>query len=130
MDLKSGYPFWAVKNGQMYAFPRLDADLSCDVALVGAGITGALLAYQSRLRAISMIEAVARAVGDVDFAKCGSLYYASNRADRPHLTDEFAWRKQHGITYSMLGAELLRAQTERRRHPLTALFSFARLERH
>jgi hypothetical protein len=33
--LKSGYPFWAVKNGLMYAFPRLDADLSCDV-VVGA----------------------------------------------------------------------------------------------
>ncbi len=23
MDLKSGYPFWAVKNGLMYAFPQL-----------------------------------------------------------------------------------------------------------
>lgn len=44
MDLKSGYPYWAVKNGLMYAFPRLDADLNCDVAVVGAGITGALIA--------------------------------------------------------------------------------------
>jgi 3-hydroxyacyl-CoA dehydrogenase len=44
MDLKSGYPYWAVKNGLMYAFPQLDADLSCDVAVVGAGITGALIA--------------------------------------------------------------------------------------
>ncbi len=34
----------AVKNGLMYAFQRLDADLSCDVAVVGAGITGALIA--------------------------------------------------------------------------------------
>lgn len=33
----------------------------------------------------------------------------------------------NGITYSMLGAGLLRAQIERRPHPLTALFSFARL---
>ncbi len=44
MDLKSGYPFWAAKNGLMYAFPQLDADLSCDVAVVGAGLTGALIA--------------------------------------------------------------------------------------
>jgi len=44
VDLKSGYPYWAVKNGLMYAFPQLDADLSCDVAVVGAGITGALIA--------------------------------------------------------------------------------------
>jgi phosphatidylserine/phosphatidylglycerophosphate/cardiolipin synthase-like enzyme len=34
MDLKSGYPYWAVKNGLMYAFKRLDADLSCDVAVL------------------------------------------------------------------------------------------------
>jgi len=33
----------------------------------------------------------------------------------------------NGITYSMLGAGLMRAQIERRPHPLTALFSFARL---
>ena len=44
VDLKSGYPYWAVKNGLMYAFPKLEADLACDVAVVGAGITGALIA--------------------------------------------------------------------------------------
>ncbi|KPP99464.1 FAD-binding oxidoreductase [Marinobacter sp. HL-58] len=44
MDLKSGYPFWAVKNGLMCKFPRLKADISCDVAVVGGGITGALIA--------------------------------------------------------------------------------------
>jgi glycine/D-amino acid oxidase-like deaminating enzyme len=44
MDLKSGYPFWAVKNGLMCAFPQLKADISCDVVVVGGGITGALIA--------------------------------------------------------------------------------------
>lgn len=44
MDLKSGYPFWSVKNGLMYAFPPLKADLRCDVAVIGGGITGALIA--------------------------------------------------------------------------------------
>lgn len=44
MDLKSGYPFWAVKNGLMQAFPKLDGDRRCDVAVVGGGITGALIA--------------------------------------------------------------------------------------
>jgi glycine/D-amino acid oxidase-like deaminating enzyme len=46
MDLKSGYPFWAVKNGLMKAFPRLEGSLSCDVVVVGAGITGALVARE------------------------------------------------------------------------------------
>ncbi|MEP6484949.1 MAG: FAD-dependent oxidoreductase [Rudaea sp.] len=44
MDLKSGYPFWAIKNGLMSAFPRLESDCTCDVLIVGAGITGALIA--------------------------------------------------------------------------------------
>jgi glycine/D-amino acid oxidase-like deaminating enzyme len=161
MDLKSGYPYWAVKNGLMYAFPQLDADLSCEVAVVGAGITGALiadelaghghdivvldqrdvcwgstsastallqyeidthaidlakrydqasalLAYQSCLRAINEIGAVAHAVGDVDFAKCESLYYASNRADHPRLADEFAWRKQYGFPVRWLSRTALK----------------------
>lgn len=161
MDLKSGYPYWAVKNGLMYAFPQLDADLSCDVVVVGAGITGALiadelaghghdvvvvdkrdvcwgstsastallqyeidthatdlarrydqasalLAYQSCLSAISEVGAVAHAVGDVDFAMCKSLYYASNRADHQRLTDEFNWRKQHGFPVHWLNRKALK----------------------
>lgn len=44
MDLKSGYPFWAVKNGLMHRFPRLERDLRCDVVIIGGGITGALIA--------------------------------------------------------------------------------------
>ena len=35
----------------------------------------------------------------------------------------------NGITYSMVGAGLLRALIERRKHPLAALFSFERLRR-
>jgi glycine/D-amino acid oxidase-like deaminating enzyme len=44
MDLKSGYPYWAVKNGLMQAFPPLQEDLRCGVAVIGGGITGALIA--------------------------------------------------------------------------------------
>ncbi|UJB21380.1 MULTISPECIES: NAD(P)/FAD-dependent oxidoreductase [Lysobacter] len=44
MDLKSGYPFWAIRNGLMHAFPRLQQDLRCEVAVIGGGISGALIA--------------------------------------------------------------------------------------
>ena len=44
MDLKSGYPFWTVKNGLPAAFPPLLEDIDCDVAVIGAGISGALIA--------------------------------------------------------------------------------------
>lgn len=46
MDLKSGYPYWAVKNGLMHAFPKLEADARCDVVIIGGGITGALIAHE------------------------------------------------------------------------------------
>ena len=44
MDLKSGYPFWAIRNGLMHAYPPLARALRCDVLVVGGGITGALIA--------------------------------------------------------------------------------------
>ncbi|NUS59999.1 MAG: FAD-binding oxidoreductase, partial [Lysobacter sp.] len=46
LDLKSGYPYWAVKNGLMAVFPRLHEDVKCDVAVIGGGITGALIARE------------------------------------------------------------------------------------
>jgi glycine/D-amino acid oxidase-like deaminating enzyme len=46
MDLKSGYPFWAIKNGLMHAFPQLQKDIACDVAVIGGGISGALIANE------------------------------------------------------------------------------------
>lgn len=46
MDLKSGYPFWAIKNGLMEAFPQMQSPVRCDVAIIGGGITGALIANE------------------------------------------------------------------------------------
>ena len=136
MDLKSGYPYWAVKNGLMQAFPRLEAEAACEVAVVGGGITGALiacelaahgidvvvaeqrdigwgstaastamlqyeidthlgdlakrygeadaaLAYRACAQAIDALDGLARALGDVDFAGCDSLYYASRPSPVP-----------------------------------------------
>ena len=44
MDLKSGYPFWSIKNGLMSVYPALREHLTCDVAIIGGGVTGALVA--------------------------------------------------------------------------------------
>lgn len=45
MDLRSGKPFWAVQDGLLSVYPPLAHDLSCDVVVAGAGITGALIAH-------------------------------------------------------------------------------------
>ncbi len=161
MDLKSGYPWWAVRNGLMHAFPRLQDDLRCDVAVVGGGITGALiadelaahghevavieqrdvgwgstaastallqyeidthmvdlakrygeadatLAYRACAAAVPMLEAVARQLRDVRFARNDSLYYASKRGHRQDLLAEFAMRERHGLEVEWLDRDALR----------------------
>ena len=44
MDLKSGYPFWALRHGLGPAFAPLADDTRCELLVIGAGITGALFA--------------------------------------------------------------------------------------
>jgi len=43
MDLVSSQPFWLLKNGLPVLYPPLEQDAHCDVAVIGAGITGALI---------------------------------------------------------------------------------------
>lgn len=45
MDLRSGHPFWLVQNGLLQTFPSLEENVRCDVLVVGAGITGSLVAF-------------------------------------------------------------------------------------
>ena len=44
MDLQSGRPFWPLRDGLIASYPPLERDASADVAVIGAGITGALVA--------------------------------------------------------------------------------------
>lgn len=44
MDLLSGECFWPIRSGLHSSYPALAEDLDCDVLVIGAGITGAILA--------------------------------------------------------------------------------------
>ncbi|SFN16619.1 NAD(P)/FAD-dependent oxidoreductase [Dokdonella immobilis] len=46
MDLKSGSPYWMLKNAQAAFYPPLERDHRCDVLIIGAGITAALVARE------------------------------------------------------------------------------------
>jgi glycine/D-amino acid oxidase-like deaminating enzyme len=63
MDLKSGYPFWAIKNGLMHAFPQLQEDVRCDVAVIGGGISGALIADELAAHGHDVVVVEERDVG-------------------------------------------------------------------
>jgi glycine/D-amino acid oxidase-like deaminating enzyme len=43
-DLRSARPYWLLRDGMGDAGPGLDSSLECDVAIIGAGISGALVA--------------------------------------------------------------------------------------
>ena len=44
MDLVSPQPFWPLKNGLLSVYPSLKSDVSCDVVVLGGGISGAFAA--------------------------------------------------------------------------------------
>ena len=46
MNLTSDHPYWFMKSGLLNTYPFLDHDIVCDVAVVGAGITGAMVAHR------------------------------------------------------------------------------------
>src|SRR5262245_34042748 len=46
MDLLSSRPFWPIRDGLPATFPPLERNRRCDVAIVGAGITGAMIAQE------------------------------------------------------------------------------------
>lgn len=46
MKLRSKEPYWLLKNGLIQNYPSLQKNVSCDVLVIGGGITGSLMAYQ------------------------------------------------------------------------------------
>lgn len=46
MKLRSNETYWLLKNGLIQSYPSLQKDVRCNVLIIGAGITGALIAYQ------------------------------------------------------------------------------------
>lgn len=63
MDLRSHYPYWLMKNGMIANYPSLQSNISVDVAIVGAGISGALAAYYLTEAGVSIAVLDKRHVG-------------------------------------------------------------------
>ncbi len=45
MDIRTESPFWLMKSGFLEVYPSLQSDLQTDFAVIGGGITGALIAW-------------------------------------------------------------------------------------
>ncbi|HXG89554.1 MAG TPA: FAD-dependent oxidoreductase [Vicinamibacterales bacterium] len=45
MDLRTGESYWIATNGPFATYPALHHDETCDIAVIGGGVTGALTAH-------------------------------------------------------------------------------------
>jgi glycine/D-amino acid oxidase-like deaminating enzyme len=63
MDLRSEFPYWSIRNGLLHAYPSLQQSVRTDVAVIGAGITGALISYRLMEAGLSVVVTDRRHVG-------------------------------------------------------------------
>ena len=45
MDLRSHYPYWLLRHGIVNSYPSLHHDINTEVVIIGAGISGSLVAW-------------------------------------------------------------------------------------
>lgn len=63
MDLRSGHPYWPLADPPQPRYPALTRDITCDVCVVGAGISGAMVAYELARAGLKVVVADRRQPG-------------------------------------------------------------------
>lgn len=63
MELTGGYPFWLIKDGLPFQYPKLLRHATCDTIIIGGGISGALTAYYLTNAGINCILVDGRTIG-------------------------------------------------------------------
>jgi glycine/D-amino acid oxidase-like deaminating enzyme len=114
MDLTSGVPFWLVKGGLPAAYSKLDQDRRCDLAVVGGGLTGALVGHRFAEAGIHTVLLEGREMGYGSTGACTALLqyeldsHLSDLADR--LGKAPAERCYRLCVEALLGIERLAGQ--------------------
>jgi glycine/D-amino acid oxidase-like deaminating enzyme len=55
MDLVSPQPFWSLRNGLLSVYPALKEDVTCDVVVLGGGISGAFVAQRLAKEGLAIV---------------------------------------------------------------------------
>ena len=63
MELVAGYPFWLIKDGLLYSYPKLLENKKCDAIIIGGGISGALTAWHLIQSGVECILVDGRSIG-------------------------------------------------------------------
>lgn len=87
MDLRTDHPFWLVKSGLPVSYPALGKDESCDVAVIGAGISGAVVAFLLAEAAVDVVVVDRRDVATGSTAASTGLLLYGTDTELAGLTD-------------------------------------------
>lgn len=63
IELVAGYPYWLIKTGLPYQYPKLLENKKCRALIIGGGISGALTAYYCAEASIESILIDGRPIG-------------------------------------------------------------------
>jgi glycine/D-amino acid oxidase-like deaminating enzyme len=83
-DLTSGVPYWLVKSGLPATYPKLGEDRRCDLAIIGGGITGALVGHRFATEGIHTVLLEGREMG---YGSTGASTALLQYELDTHLTD-------------------------------------------
>lgn len=73
MNLHSPYPYWLLRHGIINSYPSLGTDLKTEIVIMGAGISGALVANQLCQAGYKVVIVDRRHAGMGSTAACTSL---------------------------------------------------------
>lgn len=73
MSLRAGTPLWKSDDPPRLEAPALAGDMACEVAVLGGGITGALVAAQMAQEGIDVVVVDKRSLGEGSTAACTGL---------------------------------------------------------
>ena len=91
MELRSPEAFWLLKNGILNSYPSLQENIKCDIAVIGAGITGALISHSLTKTGYNTVVLDKRDVANGSTAATTSLLqYEIDTA----MVDLYDWRRR------------------------------------
>jgi glycine/D-amino acid oxidase-like deaminating enzyme len=73
MDLTTGCPLWPIRDGLLATYPALMRDITCDVAIIGGGMTGGFAALALAEAGVDVVLLDKRDVGTGSTASCTGL---------------------------------------------------------
>jgi glycine/D-amino acid oxidase-like deaminating enzyme len=89
MDLRTGCAFWVLKNGLLASYPALANDVATDVVVLGAGVTGALVAHALTKNGVDVIVLDRRDVASGSTAATTGLLQYETDATLQQLATRF-----------------------------------------